>query len=144
MDVSSAELDAACDAVREAALTAAREQAARILLDWLAITHINPEQAVTALLRRDPDDSHYRQLAGSEKHWALAVAQITENAVRPGPHSPDATAVADARERDVTWAALATAFGINTQSAHGRYKSGARRGGRRGPTRNPENNQPSS
>lgn len=138
--MSGAELDAACDAVRDATLNTAREQAARILLDWLAIAHINPEQAVTALLQRDPDDPHYRQLSGSEKHWALAVAQITENAVRPGPHSPDATAVADARERDVTWASLAKAFGINTQSAHGRYSGGTSRGGRRGPRRKSENN----
>lgn len=137
--MTSADLDAACAAVREAALAAAREHAARVLLDWLAITHISPEQAVAALVRRDTNDPHYRQLAGSEKQWALAVAQITESAVRPGPASPDATAVSDARERDVTWAAIATAFGINTQSAHGRYRDGASRGGRRGPSRKAEN-----
>jgi hypothetical protein len=139
VDLSSADLDAARSAVREAALSAAREQAARLLLDWLAITHISPEQAAVALARQDTNDPRYRQLAGSEKLWALAVAKITESAVRPGPASPDATAVADARERGVTWVALADVFGISPQSVQGRYRGGASRGGRRGPSRKAEN-----
>jgi hypothetical protein len=138
--VSSAELETARNAVNEAALTAAREQAAKLLLDWLAITHISPDQAVAALVRQDSNDPHYRQLAGHEKVWALTVAQITENAVRPGPHSIDATAVADARARDVTWAALADAFGVSTQAAHGRYRDRVSRGGRSGRSRKAESN----
>lgn len=134
MKLSDGELSADANAVAEAALSAAQHQGARRLLDWIGVTHITTEQAVAALLRRDPDDPHYRLLDAHEQRWALAVARIAERSTRPGPTAADARAVAAARDRGVTWAAIASEFEISPQSVHGRYKAGAAaRGGRRGP-----------
>ncbi len=134
MKLNGTELDEACRSVTQAAITEARNQGAHLLLNWLGVTHISAEEAVTAFLRRDPDDPHYRQLSVHAQQWALAVARIAERATRPGPNAPDALAVADARERGASWSAIADAFDISTQSAHSRYKAGAPRGGRRGPS----------
>lgn len=135
MELSDAELDADADVVTEAALNAARQQGARRMLEWFGLEHLTTEQAVAALMRRDLDDPHYRLLGVLEQQWALAVARIAERATRPGPAATDSLAVADARDRGVTWAAIAAEFDITSQAAHGRYKAGGARGGRRGPQR---------
>ncbi|TXH18589.1 MAG: hypothetical protein E6R06_26420 [Mycobacterium sp.] len=140
MELSDAELDADADAVIEAALNAARLQGARRLLAWFGLDHLTAEQAVAALMRRDPADPHYRLLGVLERQWVLVVARIAERAARPGPAATDSLAVADARDRGVTWAAIAAEFDITSQAAHGRYKAGGARGGRRGPQRSGEPN----
>ena len=140
MELSDAELDADADAVTEAALNAARLQGARRLLAWFGLDHLTAEQAVAALMRRDPADPHYRLLGVLEQQWVLVVARIAERATRPGPAAADSLAVADARDRGVTWAAIAAEFDITSQAAHGRYKAGGTRGGRRGPQRSGEPN----
>ena len=99
VELSDAELDADADVVTEAALSAARLQGARRLLDWFGLEHLTPEQAVAALMRRDPDDPHYRLLGVLEQQWVLAVARIAERATRPGPTATVSLAVADARDR---------------------------------------------
>lgn len=138
--MDSIDLDAASVVVTNAALDAARHEAAALVIDWLRASGIahsdaQPQDVVDIFLRQDPNDARYQVLSAFEKQWSVLVAQLTERACRPGPHSPDALAVNDARERNVTWQAIADALHITAQSAHTRYKTGQHRGGRRGPAR---------
>ncbi|WP_204810523.1 hypothetical protein [Mycobacterium riyadhense] len=115
-DLAEGDLAAAGDEVRAAAYSAARLIAASRLIAGTAAGVVGgPSEAVDVLMRRDTDDPQFELLGAVEQRWSLLVLRIVNRVLRPDE------AVADARRRGVTWAAIGAALGVTASSACHRF-----------------------
>jgi type II secretory pathway component PulK len=64
---------------------------------------------------RATDDPAWERLAPFEVRWALLVLRLVDGALN------QVAAVADARRRGGTWAAIGDALGVTAASAHTRF-----------------------
>ncbi|MGB2920919.1 MAG: hypothetical protein WBC15_12455 [Mycobacterium sp.] len=114
-DLTADELSGDRDAVARAGLEAARLKAAARFIDGPGAGLGRPAALVELLMDRDTADPRWERLGPFEQRWALLVVQIVASVTDPHP------AVADARRRGCSWAAIGTALGVTPQSAHQRF-----------------------
>lgn len=114
-DLGPAELTEARARVAAAGLDAARVVAAERLVDGPAAGLGKPPVVVGLLMARDRSDPRWERLEPFELRWSLLVVRLMASA------NP-ADAVADARLRGASWAAVGAALGVKAQSAHGRFR----------------------
>lgn len=105
-------------AVVEAGLEAARLVAAKRLLAGPAVGLGKAAALVELLMARDTTDDRWERLEPFEQRWALLVVRLMDARVKD-----PSEAVADARRRGATWAAIAAALGVTTQAVHGRFRT---------------------
>ncbi|MEY8019111.1 hypothetical protein [Mycobacterium servetii] len=115
-DLTDEEVLASATEAAAAGLDAVRLAAADRLVQGPAAGLGDPAAVVQLLMTRDVRDPRWERLAPFEQRWAALVVRITAVA-----GMDPVAAVADARRRDVSWAALATALGVTAQSAHRRF-----------------------
>lgn len=117
-DLAPDELAAASTATADAGLFAARAFAVERLIDGPAAGLGRPATLVKLLIDRDEADPRWERLAPFEQRWALLVLRIVAPVMDP------VAAVADARLRGATWAAIADALGgVTAQAAQQRFSS---------------------
>jgi hypothetical protein len=104
-DLSDAEVAAAADHARTAAYAAVRLTAARHLIGAVIGVVDEPEELVDVLMRRDLGDLRFELLTAVEQRWALVMLRIVNEVMRPNE------AIADARRRGASWAAIGAALG---------------------------------
>jgi hypothetical protein len=114
-DMDPDELAQARARVAAAGLDAARLVAAARLVDGPAVGLGKPAAVVELLMARDRTDTRWERLEPFELRWSLLVVRLM------APTNP-ADAVADARRRGASWAAIGSALGVTAQSAHGRFR----------------------
>lgn len=116
-DLSEAEVSAAAGEARAATYDAARLIAARRLIAATTAAGVvhDPDELVSVLMLRDFGDPRFELLGGVEQRWSLVVLRIVNEVLRPDE------AVADARRRGVTWAAIGAALGVTASSACHRF-----------------------
>lgn len=117
----------AAASISAAALAAARLAAAIKLTDDLRASGIvdigaTPTEVSGILTSRDRKDPRYAALAPWEQQWALLVVQFAAAAAQP-VWLIDRQAVEEARDRGITWQAIADTLGLSQQTAHARYGS---------------------
>lgn len=66
-------------------------------------------------MARDDADPRFERLQPWEQRWALLVIKIAAPVMDP------VVAIADARRRGLSWAAIGAALGVSAQSAHTRF-----------------------
>ncbi|SPX88461.1 Uncharacterised protein [Mycobacterium xenopi] len=115
-DMGPDELAQARAQVAAAGLDTARLVAATRLVDGPAAGLGKPAAVVEMLMARDRTDARWERLEPFELRWALLVIQLMVPVMNPSD------AVADARMRGASWAAIGTALGVTAQSAHGRFR----------------------
>ena len=117
-ELSGDELAVASADAAAAGLDAARLAAAARLAKGPASGVGRPAALVKLLMARDEAGDHWELLAPFEQRWALLVVRIVAPVMDPAP------AVADARLRGVTWAAVGAALGgVSAQAAQQRFAS---------------------
>lgn len=109
------ELAQASRTAAEAGLAAARLIAATRLVDGPGKGVGRPAAVVKLLMARDETDARWERLGPFEHQWALLVIRIVAPVMDP------VSAVADARRRGSSWAAIGSALGVTAQSAHTRF-----------------------
>jgi hypothetical protein len=115
-ELSAAELAAATAEAAEAGLAAARLTAAKRLVAGPASGAGRPAAVVKLLMERDATDPRWERLEPFEQRWSLLVLRIVAAVMDP------VGAVADARWRGSTWAAIAVALGgVSAQAAQQRF-----------------------
>ncbi|MDA3664968.1 hypothetical protein PFJ02_23675 [Mycobacterium xenopi] len=114
-ELDAEELTAARTRVADAGLDAARRLATTRLVDGPAAGLAKPATVMELLLARDQADPRWERLEPFETRWALLVVRLLAPVMNP------AAAVADARRRGATWAAIGEALGVTAQSAHARF-----------------------
>ena len=114
-DLAVDELAQAQAQVAAAGLSAARLLATTRLVEGPAAGLGKPAVVIGLLMERDRTDTRWERLEPFELRWSLLVVRLM------APTSP-ADAVADARRRGASWAAIGTALGVKAQSAHGRFR----------------------
>ena len=116
-DLSEGEISAAAAEARAATYDAARLIAARRLIAATTAAGVvnDPDELVSVLMLRDLGDPRFELLSAVEQRWALVVLRIISEVLRPDE------AVADARRRGVTWAAIGAALGVTASSACHRF-----------------------
>lgn len=117
-ELSGDELAAASADASAAGLEAARLTAAGRLAKGPAAGIGRPAALVKLLMTRDETDARWERLEPFELRWALLVVRIVAPVMDPAP------AVADARRRGATWAAVGAASGVSAQAAQQRYARG--------------------
>lgn len=115
-ELTDVELRLSATAAAAAGLDAARLAAADRLVKGPGAGLGDSATVVSLLMARDVEDTHWERLAPFEQRWAALVVRIAAAAAMD-----PVAAVADARRRGVSWAALATALGVTAQSAHRRF-----------------------
>ena len=70
---------------------------------------------VRLLMERDETDARWERLGPFEQRWSLLVIRIVAPVMDP------LAAVADARRRGLSWAAIASALGVAAPTAHERF-----------------------
>lgn len=115
-ELTDDELEGAAAAVAAAGLSAARLAAATRLAAGPASSVGRPAVLVTLLMDRDETSPAWDWLGPYEQRWAVLVVRIVA-AARMDPLQ----AVADARRRGTSWAAIGRALGVTMQTAHGRF-----------------------
>lgn len=115
-DISAGELAEAATEIRAAAYLAARLAAAKRLAAGPAASILkSPSALVAVLMLRDRNDPRFELLAAVEQRWSLLVLRLVNEVMRPD------SAVADARARGATWAAIGSALGVTASSACHRF-----------------------
>nr|WP_041321632.1 hypothetical protein [Mycobacterium sp. MOTT-90]AFQ68244.1 hypothetical protein [Mycobacterium sp. MOTT-90] len=116
-ELTSDELAAATADAAAAGLEAARLTAAARLAKGPAVGVGRPAALVKLLMGRNEADPTWERLAPFEQRWALLVVRIVGAVMDP------VSAVADARRRGASWAAVGAVLGVSAQAAHGRFAS---------------------
>lgn len=116
-ELTGDELTAASAAAAAAGLEAARLSAATRLAKGPASGAGRPAALVKLLMARDEAGEHWELLAPFEQRWALLVVRIVAPVMDP------VEAVADARRRGASWAAVGVALGVKAPTAHERFAS---------------------
>lgn len=116
-ELSGDELYAASAATAAAGLDAARLAAAARLAKGPAAGLARPPALVKLLMARDVGDESWERLGPFEQRWSLLVLRIVAPVMDP------VEAVADARRRGASWAAIAGALGVKAPTAHERFAS---------------------
>lgn len=114
-ELTDDELETASGQAAAAGLYAARLSAAERLVNGPGSGAGKPNSVVEALMARDRIDPRYERLEPWEQRWALLVIRIAAPVMDP------VTAIADARRRGLSWAAIGGALGVSAQSAHTRF-----------------------
>lgn len=117
-ELTSDELTAAAADAAKAGLDAARLTAAARLAKGPASGVARPTALVKLLMTRDETDPQWEWLGPFEQRWALLVIRIAASAAMD-----PVGAVADARRRGASWAAVGSALGVTAQTAHSRFAS---------------------
>ena len=117
-DLPDAELAAASANAAAAGLASARVYAAKQLVKGPVSGVGRPAGVVDLLVARDEQDSHWERLEPFEQRWSLLVVRIVAPVMDP------VEAVADARRRGASWAAIGAALGgVSAQAAQQRFAS---------------------
>ena len=111
-ELSAASADAATAGLESARLTAA----ARLAKGPVAGIG-RPATLVKLLMARDQSDPQWERLEPFEQRWALLVVRVVAPVMDP------TLAVADARRRGASWAAIGGALGVKAPTAHERFAS---------------------
>ncbi|KRQ23308.1 MULTISPECIES: hypothetical protein [unclassified Mycobacteroides] len=116
-DLTPDELSSAHATITTTGIHAARLIAADRLASGPAEGLGTPETLVELLQQRDTTDPRWERLQPFEQRWSLLVVRLLD-AVSKDPSQ----AVADARNRGATWAAIADTLGVKTPSAYQRFR----------------------
>src|SRR5271166_4990013 len=115
-ELTSDELALAAADAATAGLASARLTAAKRLVAGPATGVGRPAAVVDLLMARDESDPRWERIGPFEQRWALLVVRIVAPAMDPAP------AIADARRRGATWAAIASVLGgVSAQAAQQRF-----------------------
>lgn len=116
-ELTGEELSAASADAASAGLEAARLAAAARLAKGPAVGIGRPVALVKLLMTRDQTGPQWERLEPFELRWALLVVRIVAPVMDP------VEAVADARRRGASWAAIGSALGVKAPTAHERFAS---------------------
>ena len=114
-ELTDDELETASGQAAAAGLYSARLAAAERLVNGPGSGAGKPQTVVEALMARDEADPRFERLQPWEERWALLVIKIAAPVMDP------VAAIADARRRGLSWAAIGAALGVSAQSAHTRF-----------------------